>query len=383
MKLTACPLRFHAAAYVQRSRLKRTTVRLRAGTSPAPTVHLCFLSFMERYSRQILFDGIGRAGQEQLLAARALLVGCGALGSSQAEALARAGVGRLRVVDRDFVEESNLQRQTLFTENDARERLPKAVACARRLAEINSDVKVEAEVADVHQGNVERLIDGCAVVLDGTDNFTTRYLLNEACVKQGTNWIYGAAVGSYGVSMTVRPRVTPCLRCVFEEMPPAASAPTCDTAGVIMPIISVVAAVQVSEALKLLTGSFGDLHNSLMQFDVWRNEWRRIRLGEPSVNCPVCARGRYEALDAEASEFAAALCGRDAVQIRPQQTTRIDLTRLTERLRASGEVKVNEYLLRFRAGEYELTVFPDARAIIRGTDDVQQARSLYARYVGN
>lgn len=337
----------------------------------------------ERYSRQILFAGIGRAGQERLLAARALLVGCGALGSAQAEALARAGVGRLRVVDRDFVEESNLQRQTLFTESDAREHLPKAAACARRLAEVNSDVRVEAEVADVHQGNVERLIEGCDVLLDGTDNFTTRYLLNEACVKQGTSWIYGAAVGSYGVSMTVRPRVTPCLRCIFEETPPPASAPTCDTAGVIMPIISVIAAVQVSEALKLLTGNLADLHGSLMQFDVWRNDWRRIRLGEPSADCPVCARGRYEALDAEVGEFAAALCGRDAVQIRPQQTARIDLTRLAERLRATGEVKVNEYLLRLRAGEYELTIFPDARAIIRGTDDVQQARSLYARFVGN
>ena len=340
----------------------------------------------ERYSRQILFAGIGREGQERLRGARVLIVGCGALGSTQAEALARAGVGQLRVVDRDFVEESNLQRQTLFTERDARERIPKAVACARRLAEINGDVTVEAEVADVYQGNVERLIKNCDLVLDGTDNFSTRYLLNEACVKHGVSWVYGAAVGSYGVTMTVRPRRTPCLRCVFEEAPAAASAPTCDTAGVIMPIISVVAAVQVTEALKLLTGHDADLHRSLMQFDVWRNEWRRIALqGEPAADCPVCAHARYEMLEAEVGELAAALCGRDAVQLRPArpQASPIDLSALAERLRAAGEVKVNEYLVRLRVGQYELTIFRDARAIIRGTDDLNTARTLYTRYVGD
>ncbi|MGI9105397.1 MAG: ThiF family adenylyltransferase [Pyrinomonadaceae bacterium] len=337
----------------------------------------------ERYSRQILFEGIGREGQARLRAARVLIVGCGALGSSQAEALARAGVGRLRIADRDFVEESNLQRQTMFTERDARERVPKAVACARRIGEINSDVVTEAEVADVHHGNIERLIEHCDLVIDGTDNFATRYLINDACVKHRVNWIYGAAVGSYGVTMTVRPHMTPCLRCIFEETPPAASAPTCDTAGVIMPIISVVAAVQVSEALKLLTGNTGALHHALMQFDVWRNDWRRITLGEPSTDCPVCAQGRYETLEAEAVELASVLCGRNAVQISPRRATRVDLASLAARLGAAGEVEVNEYLLRLRAGDYELTVFQDARAIIRGTDDMAAARSLYARYVGN
>jgi adenylyltransferase/sulfurtransferase len=338
---------------------------------------------MERYSRQILFEGIGAAGQARLRAARVLIVGCGALGSAQVEALARAGVGRLRVVDRDFVEESNLQRQTMFTERDARERLPKAIACARRVAEINADVRVEAEVADVHQGNVERLLAGCDLVLDGTDNFATRYLVNDACVKHNVAWVYGAAVGSYGVTMTIRPRVSPCLRCVFEEAPAAASAPTCDTAGVIMPIISVVAAVQVSEALKLLTGQTGALHGALMQFDVWRNEWRRIRLSAPAPDCPTCALGRYETLDAEASDFAAVLCGRNAVQLAPRAAAIVDLHALAARLRAAGEVKVNDYLVRLSANGYELTVFRDARAIVRGTEDVQLARTLYARYVGN
>src|SRR5918992_3243421 len=252
---------------------------------------------MERYSRQILFEGIGEEGQRRIRGGRVLVVGCGALGSAQVETLARAGVGRLRVADRDFVEESNLQRQTLFTERDARERTPKAVAARQRVAEINSDVAVEAEVIDVNNSNVERLVDGCDVVLDGTDNFATRYLLNDACVKRGQVWVYGAAVGSYGVTMTVRPRVSPCLRCVFPEMPTAASAPTCDTAGVIMPVISVVAAVQVSEALKLLTGNIERLHSGLMQFDVWRNEWRRVSLRERAPDCPACVLERFDSLD--------------------------------------------------------------------------------------
>jgi adenylyltransferase/sulfurtransferase len=338
---------------------------------------------IERYSRQILFDGIGEAGQLRLLNSRAVIIGCGALGTAQAEALARAGVGNLRIVDRDFVEASNLQRQTMFTEMDARERLPKAIACVNHLAEINSEIKTEAEVADVNHSNVERLIEDCDVVIDGTDNFATRYLINDACVKHKINWIYGAAVGSYGVTMTVRPHVSPCLRCIFEEAPPAASAPTCDTAGVIMPIISVVAAVQVSEALKLLTRQIEALHGSLMQFDVWRNDWRRIRLNEPTPDCQTCGLGRYEMLEAEAGDFAVSLCGRDAVQVSPRRAAQVDLPALAQRLRVAGEVQLNPYLLRLRAGDYELTVFQDARAIIRGTDDVPTARSLYAKYIGN
>jgi molybdopterin/thiamine biosynthesis adenylyltransferase len=337
----------------------------------------------ERYSRQILFDGIGEAGQRRLLDARAVIIGCGALGTAQAEALARAGVGRLRIVDRDFVEASNLQRQTMFTELDANERLPKAVACAQHLALINSEVEVEAEVADVNHSNIERIINDRDIVLDGTDNFSTRYLINDACVKHEISWIYGAAVGSYGVTMTVRPHASPCLRCIFEEAPPAASAPTCDTAGVIMPIISVVAAVQVAEALKLLTGQLEKLHSSLMQFDVWNNEWRRIKLDSPSPECKTCGLGQFESLEAEAVDFATALCGRDAVQVSPSRAARVDLSLLAERLRAAGEVQLNPYLLRLRAGRYELTVFQDARAIIRGTDDVPTARSLYAKYIGN
>jgi molybdopterin/thiamine biosynthesis adenylyltransferase len=337
----------------------------------------------ERYSRQILFNGIGAEGQQRLQQSRALIVGCGALGSAHAESLARAGVGRLRIADRDFVEASNLQRQTMFTEHDASERTPKAVAAANHIREINHEIEVEPEIIDVNHSNIEQLIKDCDVVLDGTDNFATRYLINDACVKHETNWIYGAAVGSYGVTMTIQPHQTPCLRCVFEEAPPAASAPTCDTAGVIMPIISVVAAVQVTEALKLLTGQTESLHGSLMQFDVWRNEWRKINPGPRSPDCPTCGKGVFETLEATSNEFAAVLCGRDAVQISPAQATQIDFEQLAERLRPTGEVKFNDYLLRFRTGEFEMTVFQDARSIIRGTSEIKTARSLYAKFIGN
>jgi len=336
----------------------------------------------DRYSRQILFNGIGEDGQRRLLAARVLIVGCGALGSAHSESLARAGVGHLRIVDRDFVEPSNLQRQTMFTESDAEQRLPKAIAAANHLAQINSEIEIEPHILDINHSSIERLIDGCDLVIDGTDNFATRYLINDACVKHNVNWIYGAAVGSYGVTMTIRPHQTACLRCVFEEAPPAASAPTCDTSGVIMPIINVVSAVQVSEALKLLTGNIDDLHGSLMQFDVWRNEWRRIGTGRPRADCKTCGEGVYETL-LQAGEGAAVLCGRDAIQISPSQPTRINFSSLAERLRRAGEVKFNEYLLRFKTGKFELTVFQDARSIIRGTDEIATARSLYAKYIGN
>jgi len=227
------------------------------------------------------------------------------------------------------------------------------------------------------------LIDGCDVVLDATDNFATRYLINDACVKHETDWIYGAAVGSYGVSMTIRPHETACLRCVFEEAPPAASMPTCDTAGVIMPIINIVSAVQVSETLKLLTGHIDELHESLMQFDVWRNEWRKIELPAPYPDCPTCGLGQFESLSSTSADTAAVLCGRDAIQISPSQPTLVDFSSLAERLRPAGEVRFNEYLLRFKTGPFELTVFQDARSIVRGTDQIATARSLYAKYIGN
>ena len=296
--------------------------------------------------------------------------------------LSRAGVGRLRIVDRDFVEFTNLQRQTLFKESDAAERLPKAAAAKKRIAEINSEVEVEEIVADVNNSNVEALIADCDLVIDGTDNFQIRYLVNDACVKHNRVWIYGAAVSGYGTTMTVIPGETPCLRCIFEEMPDAGSSPTCDTAGVIMPIISTVSSVQVTEAIKILVGKREALHRSLMQFDLWQNDWRKIKLSGPNPDCVACGRHVYEFLDAEAQEFSAVLCGRNAVQIAPPKAATIDLEALAAKLRETAAVKQNEYLLRFNSGDHEVTVFRDARAIIRGTDDVTVARSIYAKYIG-
>lgn len=339
--------------------------------------------FNDRYSRQILFDGIGAEGQTKLLKSRILIIGVGALGTSQAELVARAGVGRLRIVDRDFVELSNLQRQSMFTEEDAQQRLPKVVAAENHLGQINSEITIEPVIADVNSSNIEGLITDCDVVLDGTDNFATRYLINDACVKHNIAWIYGAAVGSYGVTMTIRPHQTPCLRCIFEEAPSPGTAPTCDTAGVIMPIINVVAAIQVTEAIKLLTGQRSTLHQSLMQFDVWQNQSRKIDPGNRRADCETCGLNLFETLSATPAETAAILCGRDAIQISPQRPGSINLQALAERLRGAGEVKFNEYLLRFTTGDFELTVFRDARSIIRGTSEITTARSLYAKYIGN
>lgn len=336
----------------------------------------------DRYSRQILFSPIGKAGQEKLFNSRLVIIGCGALGAAHAETMARSGIGFLRLVDRDFVEYSNLQRQTLYRESDAAERLPKVIAAQKRLFEINSEIEIEAVVADVNFSNIENLIRDCDLILDGTDNFQIRYLINDACIKLRKTWIYGAAVSGYGATMTIRPEITPCLRCIFEEMPNAGSAPTCDTAGVIAPIISTISAIQTTEAIKILTGNLDTLHNSLMQVDIWENAWRKIKPGEPDPDCAACGKRNFEFLETLTQEFTAVLCGRDAVQIAPAKPADLDLKRLAEKLKNIGEVKQNEYLLRLSLGEHELTVFRDARAIIRGTDDVATARSLYARFIG-
>lgn len=340
------------------------------------------LIMKNRYSRQILFDEIRKSGQEKLLNSRVLLVGCGALGASHAEILARAGVGFLRIVDRDFVEFSNLQRQTLYSENDAKEKLPKAIAAKNRLSKINSEIEIEAVVADVNNSNVESFIKNVDLVLDGTDNFQIRYLINDACVKLGKTWIYGAAVSSYGTTMTIIPPETPCLRCIFEEIPSAGSAPTCDTAGVIQPIITSISAIQTTEALKILTGNMDALHKSLINIDIWRNDWRKIKLSEPNEDCETCGKRNFKFLEAENQDFFTALCGRDAVQIQPPNASQIDLQNLAEKLKNAGEIKLNEYLLRLTIDDYELTVFKDARAIIKGTDDISVARSIYAKYIG-
>ncbi len=338
----------------------------------------------EKYSRQILFREIGEAGQKRLLQSRVAVIGCGALGAAQIEMLARAGVGFLRLVDRDFVEESNLQRQIMFEERDAAERLPKAIACARRVARINGDVRTEALVADVNYKNIERVIADVDVVLDGTDNFETRYLINDACVKHEKPWIYGAAVGSYGLTMTIRPGITPCLRCVFEKMPPPGSSPTCDTAGIILPVIVLVASIQVAEALKLLTGQIEKLHGGLIHVDAWETSFHRVSLQKvrESADCPTCRHRRFDFLEAGVRQSALTLCGRNAVHISSLGEVTLDLREIAERLRPLGEVTLKEFLLVFRVNGYELNLFPDGHCIVKGTEDMALARSLYARYIG-
>ena len=358
----------------------------------------------DRYSRQLLFSGIGQEGQRALARSTVTIIGCGALGAMQAEMLARAGVGqtsggqtsgcqtsggKLRLVDRDFVEESNLHRQIMFEEQDARDRLPKAVAAANRIRRINSEIEVEFHVRDVNYTNVEQLISGSDLVLDGTDNFETRYLINDAALRAGIPWIYGAAVGAHGLQMTIRPGATPCLRCLFPEIPAPGTSPTCDTAGVILPIIAAVVSWQVVEALKLLMGKTEQLHQSLLQFDLWENRTTRLRLdrvGQSADNpCPACQLGRYDFLNVQGGQLVTALCGRDAIQISPASNMAnngLNLPELAVQLRNVGEVSYNAYLLKFRVGEIEMTIFPDARCLVRGTDDPVVARSLYARYLG-
>ncbi len=338
----------------------------------------------EKYSRQILFAGIGEAGQGRLLAARAVLVGCGALGTVAANLLVRAGVGRLRIIDRDFVELSNLQRQTLFEEADAREALPKAIAAERRLRATNSDALVEGIVADLTHENACELLAGFDVILDGTDNFETRLLLNDAAISLRIPWIYAAAVGSYGVTLTIRPGQTACLACLLEgpEKSPAIGAEaTCDTAGVLNAAAGVIASIEAAEATKLLAGKQGALHGRLISCDVWSGKFQSIGIAR-NADCRACARSEFTYLDGEAQPHVT-MCGRDSVQIH-ERSRKLDLGELGRRVEkaSAGDVRNNEFLLRFRVPPYEMTVFADGRAIVKGTKDPAVARSLYARYIG-
>jgi molybdopterin-synthase adenylyltransferase len=338
----------------------------------------------EKYSRQILFAGIGDEGQQKLFASSAVLAGCGALGTVVANLLVRAGVGRLRIIDRDFVEPSNLQRQTLFEESDAREALPKAVAAERRLRAINSDVRVEGIVADLAPENAAQILSGFQLILDGTDNFQTRLLLNDAAISLDLPWIYAAAVGSYGVTMTIRPGETACLACLLEgdETPAAIGAEaTCDTVGILNAAVGVVASLEAAEAIKILAGKPEALHGRLVSTDVWSGGFQSIRVARQQ-NCRACMRHEFTYLDGEAQPHIT-MCGRDSVQIHERGRS-LDLEELGRRiLKASADsVQHNEFLLRFRVATYEMTVFADGRAIVKGTKDPAVARSLYARYVG-
>ena len=331
----------------------------------------------ERYSRQILFHGIGETGQQRLLDARVVVVGCGALGSFQAGALARAGIGYLRIIDRDYVELSNLQRQWLFDQCDVEQGLPKSIAAARQLATINSDIRIEPVVADLVPGNADDLLSECDLILDGTDNFETRYLINDYAVSHARPWVYGAAVGSYGISMAVAPGKTACLRCVYPDPPPGAQ-PTCETAGVLGSVTALIASLQVSEAIKILCGA--EPSRKITTVDVWTGEIRQIAEPGPDPQCPACGLRQFPYMNGE-RRAPVSLCGRNAVQIH-ERARPLDLRELAERLAPLGLVRANEFALRFETPPYLLTIFPDGRAIVKGTTDVGVARSLYARYIG-
>src|SRR5437660_3999546 len=336
---------------------------------------------IDRYSRQTLFGPIGKEGQERLRSSAVTIIGCGALGTVLANNLCRAGIGRIVIADRDYIELNNLQRQILFDEEDIALGLPKAIAAAKKLRRTNSDTTIEPLVEDINADGIEALVRDTDLVLDATDNFETRYLLNDECIKHKRPWIYSGVIASYGVTMNIVPGDTPCLRCVFPDMPLPGTTPTCDTAGVLNGIVGVITGVASTEALKLLLHS-EKISRALFSLDVWENTSERIELPR-QPDCPACGQHNFEFLDALSGSSSTSLCGRNAVQVRPgQRSIKLILPDLAERLRPVGEVSYNDFLLRFNVDSYELTVFPDARAIIKGTDDERVARSVYARYIG-
>lgn len=340
---------------------------------------------LERYIRQTIFRGVGVEGQRKLLAARVLVVGCGALGTAIANLLARAGIGYLTIVDRDFLELNNLQRQTLYDEDDLAQNLPKAIAAVNHLRRVNSEIQINALVEDLNYENVEKLVKNHDLVLDGTDNFETRYLLNDVCVKLNKPWIYSGVIAAYGVSSTIVPGDTPCFRCLFPDPPPPGTTDTCDTAGIVGPIVGLMGSFAAGEAIKLLTGQ-GKLNRGLININLWELSFDKLPIEFRQPDCPCCGQRNFEFLEAagERGSRAATLCGRNAVQITVRPIPELNLAELAARLKTGGaqDLQENEFLLRFRLGSYEWTIFPDARAIIKGTDDLNVAKTLYARYVG-
>jgi adenylyltransferase/sulfurtransferase len=338
------------------------------------------MAFEDRYSRQILFSGIKPQGQEKLSAALVTIVGCGATGSCVANLLGRAGVGQLRIIDRDYVEPSNLQRQILFDENDAAESLPKAIAASRKISAFNSAIGVHPEVADLTPENAGTLLGEADLILDATDNFETRYLINDFAVKNNRPWIYAAAVGAYAVTMNVLPGETACLSCIFPA-PPQGAVETCDTAGILNSAASLVASLQATEALKFLVGATEKLRRTLLSFDLWSNDRAEIAAGRPHPDCPTCGKHEFAYLEGK-GRAQITLCGRNSVQIHERHRP-VDFSEMTARLQPHGRVKHNDFVLKFWREPYELTLFPDGRAIIKGTTDTGIARSLYARFVGS
>ncbi|MGC2695116.1 MAG: ThiF family adenylyltransferase [Candidatus Angelobacter sp.] len=338
------------------------------------------MKFEDRYSRQVLFPGIGAEGQSRLAQGHVAIVGCGATGACVSGLLARAGVGRLVIIDRDYVEPSNLQRQALFDEADAAESLPKAVAAARKIAAFNSEVQAQAEVADLTPENIHQLLGQADLILDATDNFETRYLINDFAIKHGKPWIYAAAVAAYAVTMNVLPGETACLACMFPA-PPEGTVETCDTAGILNSAVNLIGSIQATEAIKFLVGAKDKLRRTLLSFDVWSNEQAEIAAARPRPGCQSCEKREFVHLAGERRPQIT-LCGRNSVQIH-ERSRPVDFAEMSRRLGALGTVKHNSFVLKFWRDPYEMTLFPDGRAIIKGTDDTAVARSLYARFVGS
>lgn len=339
---------------------------------------------LARYARQIRYAPFGEEGQRKLAAARALVCGCGALGSVIANTLVRSGLGYVRLVDRDFLELNNLQRQVLYDEADVAAGLPKAIAATNKLRAINSQVTVDPIVTDVDFTNIEELTEGIDVILDGTDNFETRMLLNDVALKRRIPWVYGGCLGAEGQTMTILPGETACLRCLMNDTPPPGTTPTCDTAGILAPIVNIIASLQANEALKIASGNRAAINRQLMILDVWDNRIRQVSLESlrESGQCPACNGSEYPWLDGSRASRSAILCGRNAVQLSPPDRATMSLERLAEKLAAVGRVTQNRYLVRASIDDYVLTLFADGRAIVSGTDDIAVARSVYAKYVG-
>ncbi len=341
-----------------------------------------------RYARQTTFHGIGVEGQQKLLAAKVVVIGCGATGTNIANHLARAGVGELVVVDRDFIELNNLQRQLLFDENDLAQNLPKAVAAERKLRAINSEISITGIVSDVNAENIESLIQGANLVMDGTDNFETRYILNDACVKHNIPWIYTGVVSSYGMSQTILPGQTACLRCHYPDLPAPGASPTCDTAGVVGPVVATIAGISATEAIKLIVEN-GKLNQGVIHIDLWDLSLDHLAMGSPRPDCPTCGLRHFEFLQGKQGSQTVSLCGRNAVQIRVvndgKTNKTFSLAQIAKQLDGVAAITAsNNFLLRFSVSPiYEITLFADGRAIIKGTDDESVARGLYAKYIGS
>lgn len=340
---------------------------------------------LERYSRQTRFPQLGVEGQKRLMESRVTICGCGALGTVLANHLARAGVGHLRIVDRDFIETHNLQRQILFDEKDVAENLPKSEAAARKARLINSAINVEAVVTDIDHTNILDLVSDADLILDGTDNFETRYLINDAAVKLNKPWIYGGVIGAEGQTMTIIPGKTPCIRCVVETSPPPGMAPTCETAGVLGPAVAVIASFEAIEAIKLLAGKTDTLNDRLIMVDLWDWSFRQLKIANllGKVDCPCCQRRQFDWLDGKMGSHTTTLCGRNAVQVAVRRDQPLNFSELARNLASAGNVRHNAFMLRFETAGHEFTVFPDGRAIIKGTNDIAKAKTLYSQFIGN